>query len=477
MKFKLIFLFIFLISICSVTASNPFPYKALPDAPGIGRNANFSFSMNQSGTDTRVAEMVYGFDGLIVGTVGADYTWVSGNHTNFSNSYHNLNTNNAFVTPWGETGKGQHPMCDAFSISFWIKHNGTSANLRDFFGADAAGGRPEIDLRNTNGDFRLAYNTLTGTQEMKWGSISSYLPENYRFYHVVLTKEYGCADASMFQLFVDGQNLSARNVTTSATLNDVSLDMNLSFGAERRDETGALAQQWPGVVFDDILIFENYSLTLGDIQTIYNGNYTVTGAVSAPTINQLNFSSDGNSLCSALPAICANTSDLTPSFKLALSKNGVCRLGLSDQGFDAMQNDCTGNGTQSIACTYPTNLTINLTKSVYFACADSADMNGNNTAPLPAANSASLGLFKTLYRKIFSPTSVPVGNVSIFIIRQNANLSINGSSQTCNIGGFKSNDTGEFSRDIYEVDNYTVVGVNYYNTSQDGDADPGISFY
>ena len=183
-----------------------------------------------------------------------------------------------------------------------------------------------------------------------------------------------------------------------------------------------------------------------------------------PAIVQFNFTSDGQVDCTGLfPAECANTTDTTPSFVALLDEDAFCKLSDQDISYDAMTNNCTGAPSSKVFCTQDVALPIGRDTRFFLSCVDL--LGNNNTAPIPAANTVNISIFKRAAGFIRTNVHKLLGNASIFFIRQsNDQLIIN----------VTSNDTGQFEANIFDCDNYTVVGMDKFNDTRDGDADPFI---
>ncbi len=86
---------------------------------------------------------------------------------------------------------------------------------------------------------------------------------------------------------------------------------------------------------------------------------------AAPLINLISVGGDAN------PPY--ETTDSTPDIIFTTDENANCKISLTDQGYDAMGNDClTGEGTTSHTCISPGLGSVG-DKNIYLACKDSSD--------------------------------------------------------------------------------------------------------
>jgi len=97
--------------------------------------------------------------------------------------------------------------------------------------------------------------------------------------------------------------------------------------------------------------------TLGVDTTI--ASRTVTISATPPVPSSFN------------PASASTIADATPTITFSLNENGDCKISLTDQAYNDMTTDCSGDGTQSMSCTAP-DLGADGAKTVYIACKDSS---------------------------------------------------------------------------------------------------------
>jgi hypothetical protein len=112
--------------------------------------------------------------------------------------------------------------------------------------------------------------------------------------------------------------------------------------------------------------------------------------VTAPVINQVNFTSDGGQICGNATA-CGPTNDTTPTFRITLDEVVSCRISDTNDDFATMgsSRECSsGQSDDNLTCTVLAEdvLTIKGTDYVYVACQDASSNEATTTITMSMGN-------------------------------------------------------------------------------------------